>query len=140
MSTWRRTSEPAQRIVTRTRWRLSDVLLVVRKFVRATLRGVRDYCNAYHRGPNRDEITRILAQYSDVKDPALINQIEWGATDVHGRIFEASVSDIQDTFFKERLVADRVPIGRIAPSNAWSPRTCGPSRSSGRGAAPSRSR
>jgi hypothetical protein len=73
-----------------------------RKFVRATLRGVRDYCNAYHRGPNRDEITRILAQYSDVKDPALINQIEWGATDVHGRIFEASVSDIQDTFFKER--------------------------------------
>jgi NitT/TauT family transport system substrate-binding protein len=87
-----------------------------RKFVRATLRGVRDYCNAYHRGPNRDEITRILTKYSDVKDPALINQIEWGATDVHGRIFEASVSDIQDTFFKERLVADRVPIGRIAPA------------------------
>jgi NitT/TauT family transport system substrate-binding protein len=87
-----------------------------RKFVRATLRGVRDYCNAYHRGPNRDEITRILAKYSDVKDPALIDQIEWGATDVHGRIFEASVNDIQDTFFKERLVADRVPIGRIAPA------------------------
>ena len=87
-----------------------------RKFVRATLRGVRDYCNAYHRGPNRDEITRILAKYSDVKDPALINQIEWGATDVHGRIFEASVSDIQDTFLKEKLVADRVPIGRIAPA------------------------
>jgi NitT/TauT family transport system substrate-binding protein len=87
-----------------------------RKFVRATLRGVRDYCNAYHRGPNRDEITRILAKYSDVKDPALINQIEWGATDVHGRIFEASVSDIQDTFVKEKLVADRVPIGRIAPA------------------------
>jgi NitT/TauT family transport system substrate-binding protein len=85
-----------------------------RKFVRATLRGVRDYCDAYHRGPNRDEITRILAKYSDVKDPALINQIEWGATDVRGRIFESSVSDIQDTFFKEKLVADRVPIGRIA--------------------------
>jgi len=43
-----------------------------RKFVRATLRGVRDYCNAYHRAPNRAEITRILAKYSDVKDPALI--------------------------------------------------------------------
>jgi NitT/TauT family transport system substrate-binding protein len=86
-----------------------------KKFVRATLRGVRDYCNAYHRGPNRDEITRILAKFSDVKDPALINQIEWGATDVHGRIFEASVSDIQDTFLKEKLVADRVPIGKLAP-------------------------
>ena len=63
-----------------------------RKFVRATLRGVRDYCNAYHRGPNRAEITRILAKYSDVKDPALIDRIEWGATDVQGRIFEASVT------------------------------------------------
>ena len=87
-----------------------------RKFVRATLRGVRDYCNAYHRGPNRDEVTRILAKYSDVKDAALINRIEWGAADVHGRIFEASVMDIQETFFKEKLVADKVPIGRIAPA------------------------
>jgi ABC-type nitrate/sulfonate/bicarbonate transport system substrate-binding protein len=51
-----------------------------RKFVLATLRGVRDYCAAYHRGPNRDEVTRILVKYSDVKDPALIDRIEWGAT------------------------------------------------------------
>ena len=89
-----------------------------KKFVLGTLRGVRDYCNAYHRGPNRDEVTRILAKYSDVKDPALINRIEWGATDVHGRIFEASVMDIQDTFFKEKLVADKVPAAMIAPA-AW---------------------
>jgi NitT/TauT family transport system substrate-binding protein len=87
-----------------------------RKFVRATLRGVRDYCDAYHRGPNRDEVTRILAKYSDVKEAALIDRIEWGATDVHGRIFEASVMDIQDTFFKEKLVSDPVPADKIAPA------------------------
>jgi len=87
-----------------------------RRFARGTLRGVRDYCNAYHRAPNRDEVTRILAKYSDVKDAALIDRIEWGATDPHGRVFEASVADIQDTFFKEKLVADKVPIGRIAPA------------------------
>src|SRR5262245_58090379 len=86
-----------------------------RRFVRATLRGVRDYCNAYHRGPNRDEVTRILAKYSDVKDAALINRIEWGATDPHGRMFEASLADIQDTFFKEKLVADKVATAKIAP-------------------------
>jgi len=86
-----------------------------RKFVLATLRGVRDYCTAYHRGANREEVTRILAKYSDVKDPALIDRIEWGATDVDGRIFAASVADIQDTFVKERLVSDRVPPERIAP-------------------------
>ena len=76
-----------------------------KKFVLGTLRGVRDYCNAYHRGPNRDEVTGSWRNTPDVKDPALINQDRWGATDVHGRIFEASVSDIQDTFFKEKLVA-----------------------------------
>ena len=81
----------------------------------ATLRGVRDYCTAYHRGANREEVTRILAKYSDVKDPALIDRIEWGATDVDGRIFAASVADIQDTFVKEKLVSDRVPLEKIAP-------------------------
>jgi NitT/TauT family transport system substrate-binding protein len=86
-----------------------------KRFVRATLRGVRDYCDAYHRGPNRDEVTRILAKYSDVKDPALIDRIEWGATDVDGRIFAASVADIQDTFIKEKLVSDQVPAEKIAP-------------------------
>jgi NitT/TauT family transport system substrate-binding protein len=88
-----------------------------RRFVRGTLRGVRDYCNAYHRGPNRAEITRILAKYSDVKDAALIEKIEWGATDPHGRVFEASLADIQDTFFKEKLVDAKVPINRIAPAS-----------------------
>jgi len=87
-----------------------------RRFVRGTLRGVRDYCNAYHRGPNRGEVTRILAKYSDVKDAALIERIEWGATDPHGRVFEASLADIQDTFFKEKLVDAKVPLGRIAPA------------------------
>jgi hypothetical protein len=49
---------------------------------------------------------------------ALIDRIEWGATDVHGRIFEASLMDIQDTVFKEKLVSEKVPLGRIAPA-AW---------------------
>ena len=89
-----------------------------KRFVRATLRGVRDYCNAYHHAPNRQEVTQILAKYSDVKDPALIDQIEWGATDVHGRIHAASVADMQDVFFKEKLVSDKVPVAKIAPP-AW---------------------
>jgi NitT/TauT family transport system substrate-binding protein len=89
-----------------------------RRFVRGTLRGVRDYCSAYHHGPNRAEGTRILAKYSDVKDTALIERIEWGATDPHGRVFEPSLADIQDTFFKEKLVDAKVPINRIAPA-AW---------------------
>jgi NitT/TauT family transport system substrate-binding protein len=88
-----------------------------RRFVRGTLRGVRDFCNAYHHGPNRAEVTRILAKYSNVKDTGLIDRIEWGATDPHGRVFEASVADVQDTFFKEKLVDTKVPVNRITPAS-----------------------
>ncbi|MBX9775925.1 MAG: ABC transporter substrate-binding protein [Xanthobacteraceae bacterium] len=87
-----------------------------RKFVRATLRGVRDYCNAYHRGPNRGEVTRILTKYSNVKDAALIDRIDWGAADPQGRIAEASVMDVQATFLKEKLTRDQVTFARIAPA------------------------
>ena len=58
-----------------------------------------------------------MAKYSDVKDTALIERIEWGATDPHGRVFEASLADIQDTFFKEKFVDAKVPVGRIAPAS-----------------------
>src|SRR5262245_3324796 len=50
-----------------------------RRFVRGTLRGVRHYCSAYHRGPNRAEVKRILAKYSDVKGASMIERSDWGA-------------------------------------------------------------
>jgi NitT/TauT family transport system substrate-binding protein len=86
-----------------------------RKFVRATLRGVRDYCNAFHRGPNRAEVTAILAKYSDVKDPVLLDRIDWGATDVSGRVFIDSLMDIQAVYAREKLAPDPVPSQRLAP-------------------------
>jgi NitT/TauT family transport system substrate-binding protein len=87
-----------------------------KKFVRATLRGVRDYCNAYHRGPNRTEVTQILTKYSNVKDATLIDRIDWGAADPQGRIAQASVMDVQETFLKEKLTRDKVAFARIAPA------------------------
>jgi NitT/TauT family transport system substrate-binding protein len=89
---------------------------VARRFVRATLRGVRDYCEAYHRGANRGEVTQILTKYSNVKDAALIDRIDWGAADPQGRIAEASVMDVQELFLKEKLTRDKVAFNRIAPA------------------------
>src|SRR5262249_24665546 len=45
-------------------------------FVLATLRGVRDYCNAYHHASNRAEVLDYLAKYSDLKDPQMIDKIQ----------------------------------------------------------------
>ncbi|MFZ0115103.1 MAG: ABC transporter substrate-binding protein [Xanthobacteraceae bacterium] len=55
-------------------------------FVLATLRGVRDYCNAYHHASNRSEVLGYLAKYSDLKDPQMIDQIQWGSMDVNARV------------------------------------------------------
>ena len=79
----------------------------VRDFVYAYERGVRDYCVAYHGGPNRAEIVKILAANTDVHDPALIEKMAWGSRDPYARLFEASLNDIQDFYLKEGLIARR---------------------------------
>jgi NitT/TauT family transport system substrate-binding protein len=83
-------------------------------FVYATLKGAHDYCNAYHGGPNRAEVVQILAKYSDVSDPAIIEKIDWGTRDPTGRLFEASLIDIQNFYFKEGLIAKTFPLERLA--------------------------
>ncbi len=88
----------------------------VRDFIHADLRATRDYCNAYHHAPNRPEIVAILAKYTDVKDPAQIEKMEWGARDPYGRIFEESMMDIQDFFFKEGLIGKKFTPKDLADS------------------------
>jgi NitT/TauT family transport system substrate-binding protein len=84
-------------------------------FVLATLRGVRDYCNAYHHGANRAEVINYLAKYSDLKDPKAIDQIEWGSMDVDGRVFEESLSDIQDFYIRNKLIARKFTREELGP-------------------------
>lgn len=73
-------------------------------FVEVIMRAVREYCTAYHNGPNRAEVIRHLAKHSGLSDPQAIDQMEWGARDPEGRVFEASVMDVQDFYFKEGLI------------------------------------
>jgi NitT/TauT family transport system substrate-binding protein len=74
-------------------------------FVEAVLRGAHDYCEAYHRGANRAEVVRIMAKYIDITDPAIVDAIEWGARDPEGRIFPASLDDIQEFYLQQGLIA-----------------------------------
>ncbi|MGE3935411.1 MAG: ABC transporter substrate-binding protein [Rhodospirillaceae bacterium] len=87
-------------------------------FVYATLKGAHEFCNAYHHGPNRAEVVQILAKYSDVNDPAMIEKIDWGTRDPTGRIFEASLADIQDFYFKEKLTTKKFPLEQLV-QNDW---------------------
>jgi NitT/TauT family transport system substrate-binding protein len=87
-------------------------------FVVATLRATRYYCEAFHYGANRPDVVRILAKYSNVQDPALIEKIDWTSMDVDGRIPIASIMDIQDFYIKGKLVNEPVAEADLAPP-AW---------------------
>ena len=89
-----------------------------KNFIVATLRATRYYCEAYHHGANRADVVQILAKYSNVQDPALIEKIDWTAMDVDGRIPMASIMDIQDFYVKGKLVNVPVPEADLAPP-AW---------------------
>jgi NitT/TauT family transport system substrate-binding protein len=84
-------------------------------FVLATLRGARDYCNAYHHGSNRAEVIAALAKYSDLKDPKMIDRIEWGSMDVNGRVYEESLSDIQDFYIRNKLIPRKFTRAELGP-------------------------
>ena len=87
-------------------------------FILATLRGVRDYCNAYHYGPSRPEIVGYIAKYADLKDPVAIDKITWGAMDVYGRVFEDSLSDIQEFYIRNKFIARKFTREELGPP-AW---------------------
>jgi hypothetical protein len=72
-------------------------------YMEQIIRGVHEYCNAYHHGPNRAEVVDIISRYSNVNDKNAIENMEWGARDPEARVFERSVMDIQDYYFQEKL-------------------------------------
>jgi NitT/TauT family transport system substrate-binding protein len=86
-----------------------------KNFIVATLKATRYYCDAYHHGANRADVVRILAKYSNVSDPALIEKIDWTSMDPNGQIPIASIMDIQDFYIKEKLVSTRVPETDLMP-------------------------
>lgn len=86
---------------------------LARKFFLALVRGGRDYCQAYHGGPNRQEVEDIMWKYRAVNDRALLHTMPWQARDPNGRFNVASVLDVQDWFFKENLITQKFPAGRL---------------------------
>lgn len=82
-------------------------------FVEAVIRGVRDYCTAYHNGPNREEVKRIIAATSDVADPNQLDGMPWNSPDPDGRLFAPSVLDIQDFYFREGLIGRKFTLEQL---------------------------
>lgn len=78
----------------------------------AYMRGVREYCLAYHRGKERFDVEPLLMRTGAERRVDAING-PWPARDPLGRINIASVLDMQDWYYRNRLITSQFPAERL---------------------------
>lgn len=84
-----------------------------RKLFIALARAGREYCQAYHHGPNRAEVVDVLMKYKAMSDRDLTDRMDWQARDPNGRFNAASVADVQDWFFAHHIIDAKAPESRL---------------------------
>jgi len=86
---------------------------LARNYFIAWLRGVRDYCQAYHGGSTRKAIIDVLVSSGTESRPELLHKYPWPARSPNGRINVASLLDIQDWYAKNKLAVAKFTPERL---------------------------
>ena len=82
-------------------------------------RAGREYCQAYHHGPNRAEVSAVLIKHKVMTDADLLERMPWQARDPNGHLNLASLVDIQDWFHRNKMLERTAPSAVLAdPSYA----------------------
>ena len=90
---------------------------LVRNYFTAWLRGVRDYCQAYHGGSARQAIIDVLASSGTESRPELLHKYPWPARSPNGRVNVASMLDIQDWYAKNKLAVAKFAPERLVDTS-----------------------
>jgi len=99
-------------LMVNTDWARKDPDLV-RRFYIAYLRGVRDYCNAYHGAPIRAQVIDALIRHGSERRPEILYNYPWPARSPDGHINATSMLDMQDWFIKNGYSRTRFPTERL---------------------------
>jgi NitT/TauT family transport system substrate-binding protein len=86
---------------------------VALKVVTALMRGGRDYCQAYHHGPDRSEVIDAMLRNGIGRDKAQLDAMKWQARDPDGAYNRASVLDQQRIFKKEGFLQKEASYERL---------------------------
>ena len=89
---------------------------LVKNYYLAYMRGVREYCQAYHGGANRAEVIDILMRTGVERRRELIDKYPWTARSPQGHINVDSMLDIERFFVKEGLSLKEFPAERLVTS------------------------
>ena len=86
---------------------------VAQAFFTALLRGVRDYCNAYHGGAGRPEMLKMLVANGVSNSVEMIDSIPWPARNPEGYVFKDSAADVQKWYAQQGLIRGELPVDKI---------------------------
>lgn len=86
---------------------------VLNEFMVAYLRGVREYCQAYHGGASRKDVIDVSLKFEIDKSAENIERYPWPARNMDGSVNMDSVRDMQDYFRKEGLTKNVYPDARV---------------------------
>jgi len=103
-------------IMVNTDWAKRNTALL-RNYYTAYLRGVRDYCDAYHGAPVKEEIIAALIRHGSERRPELLRKYPWPARSPDGRINTASMLDMQDWFIKNGFSRAKFPAERLVDAS-----------------------
>jgi NitT/TauT family transport system substrate-binding protein len=82
-------------------------------FFTAMMRDVRDYCDAYHHGSNRREMLDFLVANGVSLSADALDAIPWPARNADGRLFEASLDDVQHWYLEQGLSQTILPMRSV---------------------------
>jgi NitT/TauT family transport system substrate-binding protein len=86
---------------------------LVSRYMTAWLRGVRDYCNAYHGGANRQEVIDELVNSKTEPRRELLEKYPWPARSPNGKINTVSTLDINAWYVTNKMSAQTFPAERV---------------------------
>lgn len=90
---------------------------LARKFFLALVKGGRDFCQAYHHGPNRAEVVQIMMKYKVAASAEQLDAMPWQARNPNGRFNVASLLDLQDFFVQQGMVKEKFPADRLVDND-----------------------
>jgi NitT/TauT family transport system substrate-binding protein len=86
---------------------------LAKSFFLAAMRGARDYCQAYHGGPNRNEVVDIAIRAGVEPRREMIDKYPWAARNPDGKVNIESMLDIQKFFVAQGLSLKEFPAQRL---------------------------
>ena len=79
----------------------------------ALARAGRDYCQAYHHGPDRAALIDIFLKYRIGTDRDLLDRMAWQSRNPNGEFNIASIVDMQAFFQREGVIAKASPAEKL---------------------------